>query len=396
MFETLEAAPPDPILGLTEAFKKDPNPSKINLGAGVYKDEKGGTPTLTSVLKAEQKILDANPGKAYLPISGAPEFAAATQQLMFGADHAALRDGRAQTAHTPGGTGGLRVGADFIKQRYPNARIWVSDPTWENHVKVFTAAGLETKTYPYYDAATKGLAFEGMAAALSQVPKGDVVLLHACCHNPSGVDPSFEQWQQIATITEKQGFLPFFDFAYQGFGDGLEPDAKAVRFFAERFPELLIASSYSKNFGLYNERVGACTLLGANKQVAETAFGHIKGAVRANYSNPPSHGAAVVTTILNDAALRAEWEKELSGMCSRIHAMRELLVKELAAAGIKQDFGFITRQKGMFSFSGLSRAQVDQLREKFAVYIVGSGRINVAGLTAGNVGPLCKAIAQVI
>jgi aspartate aminotransferase/aromatic-amino-acid transaminase len=396
MFETLEAAPPDPILGLTEAFKKDPNPSKINLGAGVYKDEKGGTPTLSSVLKAEQKILDANPGKAYLPISGAPEFAAATQQLMFGAGHAALRDGRAQTAHTPGGTGALRVGADFIKQRYPKARIWVSDPTWENHVKVFTAAGLETKTYPYYDAATQGLAFDGMAAALSQVAKGDVVLLHACCHNPSGVDPSFEQWQQIATITEKQAFLPFFDFAYQGFGDGLEPDAKAVRYFAERFPELLIASSYSKNFGLYNERVGACTLLGANKQVAETAFGHIKGAVRANYSNPPSHGAAVVTTILNDAALRVEWEQELTAMCSRIHAMRELLVKELAAAGIKQDFGFITRQKGMFSFSGLSRAQVDQLREKFAVYIVGSGRINVAGLTAGNVGPLCKAIAQVI
>jgi aspartate aminotransferase/aromatic-amino-acid transaminase len=396
MFEILEAAPPDPILGLTEAFKKDPNPNKINLGAGVYKDEKGGTPTLSAVRKAEQKVWDANAGKAYLPISGAPEFALATQQLIFGASHAVVKDGRAQTAHTPGGTGALRVGADFIKQRYPNARIWVSDPTWENHVKVFTAAGLETKTYPYYDPASKGLAFEGMAATLSQVPKGDVVLLHACCHNPSGVDPSFEQWQQLAGVCEKQGFLPFFDFAYQGFGDGVDTDAKALRFFAERFPELLIASSYSKNFGLYNERVGACTLVAANKQVAETAFGHIKGAVRANYSNPPSHGAAVVTAILTDPSLRLEWEQELIGMCGRIHAMRQLLVKELAAAGIKQDFGFITQQKGMFSFSGLSRAQVDQLRERFAVYIVGSGRINVAGLTPQNVGPLCKAIAAVL
>jgi aspartate aminotransferase/aromatic-amino-acid transaminase len=362
----------------------------------VYKDEQGQTPTLSSVRKAEQKVLEANAGKAYLPISGAPEFAAATQQLIFGAGHPVLRDARAQTAHTPGGTGALRVGADFIKQRYPNARIWVSDPTWENHVKVFNAAGLETKAYPYYDATTKGLGFEAMTAALSRVPKGDVVLLHACCHNPSGVDPSFEQWQRIAAITEQQGFLPFFDFAYQGFGDGVDPDAKAVRYFAERFPELLLASSYSKNFGLYNERVGACTLIAANKQGAETAFGHVKGAVRANYSNPPSHGGAVVTTILNDAGLRAEWEGELTAMCGRIHAMRELLVKQLSAAGIMQDFSFITRQKGMFSFSGLNRAQVDQLRERFAVYIVGSGRINVAGLTPQNVGPLCKAIAAVV
>ncbi|HTM43878.1 MAG TPA: amino acid aminotransferase, partial [Polyangiaceae bacterium] len=368
MFEVLEAAPPDPILGLTEAFKKDSNPGKINLGAGVYKDARGQTPTLSSVRKAEQRVLEANPGKAYLPISGAPEFATATQRLMLGSDHKVVKEARAQTAHTPGGTGALRVAADFIKQNYPKARLWLSDPTWENHVKVFSAAGLEVLKYPYYDAASKGLAFDAMAGALSQVPATDVVLLHACCHNPSGVDPSLDQWKKIEAIRAKQGFLPFFDFAYQGFGDGLEEDAQAVRHFADHASEMLIASSYSKNFGLYNERVGALTLIGASAEAADRAFGHVKLSVRANYSNPPSHGASVVTTILNDATLRAEWEAELRQMCGRIHQMRELFVKQLAAAGIKQDFSFITKQKGMFSFSGLSRAQVDQLRERFAVY----------------------------
>lgn len=396
MFEVLEVAPPDPILGLTDAFKKDPNPNKINLGAGVYKDEQGNTPTLKAVHKAEQQLLERAATKAYLPIPGAPEFAKATQELMFGATHAAVKEGRAQTAHTPGGTGALRVAADFIKQRYPKARLWLSDPTWDNHNKVFAAAGLELSRYPYYDAASKGLAFDAMSKALSEVPQGDVVLLHACCHNPSGVDPSFEQWQQLGAIQRKQGFLPFFDFAYQGFGDGLEPDAQAVRWFSERTPELLIASSYSKNFGLYNERVGAMTLVAGSAQVASTAFGHVKASIRANYSNPPSHGGAVVSTILTDSALKSEWQQELQAMCGRIHAMRERFVSELKAQGIERDFSFIEKQKGMFSFLGLTPEQVDQLREKFSVYAVRSGRINVAGITPGNVTALCSAIKQVL
>lgn len=396
MFETFTPAPPDAILGLTEAFKKDPNPKKVNLGVGVYKDAQGRTPVLASVKKAEERLLQNENSKNYLSIDGSPEYAAAVQELLFGAGHELLTSGQAVTAQAPGGTGALRIAADFIARMFPGKRVWLSDPTWPNHPSVFKAAGLEVGTYPYFDAAANGVKFDAMLAAIKAMPAGDVLLLHGCCHNPTGADLTVAQWQQIAAVVAERKLLPLVDFAYQGFGDGLEEDAAGMRAICRPGQEVLIASSFSKNFGLYNERVGALTLVANTPAAAELALGHIKLAIRANYSNPPSHGAAIVTTILRDPALRAQWEGEVTEMRDRINQMRHLFVETLNEKGVTQDFSFIANQRGMFSFSGLTPDHVKALREQFGVYIVGSGRISVAGMTEGNMDYLCEAIAAVL
>lgn len=396
MFEKITAAPADPILGLTDIFRADARPNKINLGIGVYKDETGKTPVLTSVKKAEQYLLENETTKNYLGIEGIPAFASCTQELLFGKESPIVTNRRARTAQTPGGTGGLRVAADFIANQTSAKRIWISNPSWPNHKNVFTAVGLEVLEYAYYDAANHALDFDGLLNSLKQAQAGDVVLFHGCCHNPTGIDPTAEQWAQLAELSVANGWLPLFDFAYQGFANGLEEDAQGLRIFAAKHQELIVASSYSKNFGLYNERVGACTIVAADAETADRAFSQVKAAIRANYSNPPSHGAAVVATILGNDALRAMWEQELTDMRQRIHRMRQLFVNTLQEKGAQQDFSFIIQQNGMFSFSGLTKEQVLRLREEFGVYAVNSGRVNVAGMTPDNMAPLCEAIVAVL
>lgn len=396
MFDKVEMAPPDPILGLEEAFKRDPNPAKINLGAGVYKDETGNTPIFRAVKRAEEQILRDEISKSYLGIAGAPEYAAAVQRLLFGADHPILTARRAVTAHTPGGTGALRVAADFIKRANPDARAWISRPTWPNHPGVMRAAGLAVEFYPYFDPAGNCVAFDEMMGALAQVAAGDVVVLHGGCHNPTGADPSPEQWAAIADLLARRGALPLVDFAYQGFAVDLTQDTAGLLALCDRLGEVLVASSYSKNFGLYNERVGALTLVANSAAAAEAALSQIKTIIRVIYSNPPAHGAKIVSTILNTPELRAEWVEELDATRGRIREMRRRFVAELAALGVARDFSFIEKQNGMFSFTGLSVEQVRRLREEHAVYIVDSGRINVAGLTSSNLAAVCKAIAAVL
>ncbi len=396
MFETLEMAPPDPILGLTDAFKKDTNPNKINLGVGIFQDANGKTPTLECVTKAEAKLLALGAPKTYLPIEGPADYGRVVRGLLFGAKSSLISDGRAVTAQAPGGTGALRLAGDLAKTKLGAKRVFVSDPTWANHQAIFRAAGIEPVSYAYYDAATRGLAFDKLLASLSQAGPGDLVLLHACCHNPTGVDPTAAQWQAIADLAKKQGFLPLFDFAYQGFGDGVEEDALPVRLFAEQGLELVICSSFSKNFGLYNERVGALTLLAGSSDAASKALSQLKVTVRSNYSNPPAHGGAVVTTVLTDPELSALWLSEVNAMRDRIAGMRKLFVDTLKQKGVQQDFSFITKQKGMFSFAGISPEQVDRLKNEFAIYAVRSGRINVAGMSESTMDRLCTAVAAVL
>jgi aspartate/tyrosine/aromatic aminotransferase len=396
LFEGLDPAPPDAILGLTEAFSKDPNAAKINLTVGVYKDSHGKTPILSCVKQAEERILRDEQSKGYLPMTGSADFDARVQQLLFGEGHEVIASARAVTAQTPGGTGALRVSGDFIHTMFPSAKIWLSEPTWPNHPAVFRAAGLEIATFPYFQTETNSLDFDAMLSALRQVPAGDIVLLHGCCHNPTGIDPTPEQWQQIADTVYEQGALPLLDFAYQGFADGLEEDAVGLRALCREGREMLVCSSYSKNFGLYNERVGALTLVASGADEAATALSHLKLRIRTNYSNPPAHGAAIVATILADNELCAEWEAEVAAMRDRINRMRTAFVKTLADKGVDRDFSFIERQRGMFSFSGLNRDQVDTLRENYSIYVVGSGRINVAAMTEGNIDALCSAIAEVL
>ncbi|MDU6432046.1 MAG: amino acid aminotransferase [Pantoea sp.] len=396
MFESISAAPADPILGLADLFRADDRPHKINLGIGVYKDETGNTPVLTSVKKAEQYLLENETTKNYLSIDGLADFARCTQELLFGAENPLIAAGRARTAQTPGGTGALRVAADFLATQTSVKRVWVSNPSWPNHKHVFNAAGLEVCEYAYYDAENHQLDFDGMLAALQEAKAGDVVLFHGCCHNPTGIDPTAEQWSQLAQLSQAKGWLPLFDFAYQGFARGLNEDAEGLRIFAASHQELIVASSYSKNFGLYNERVGAITLVAADAATAETAFSQVKYTIRANYSNPPAHGAAVVATILSNQALRTIWEQELTDMRQRIQRMRQLFVNTLAEKGATRDFSFIIQQNGMFSFSGLTKDQVIRLRDEFAVYAVNSGRVNVAGMTPDNMSALCEAIVAVL
>lgn len=397
MFADLPLAPPDAILGLSEAFKQDKNPHKINLSVGVYKDEQGNTPILACVKEAERRLLASEKTKGYLSIEGHAEYAARVQELLFGADHEVLSSKRAVTAQTPGGTGSLRVAADFLKKHFPRAKIWQSKPTWANHPAIFSAAGMTVETYAYIDAAGRGLDFAAMLAALKQIPAGDVVLLHACCHNPTGIDPTPAQWKEIASVVHERGLLPLIDFAYQGFGEGLVEDAAGLREFAKPGRELLVSSSFSKNFGLYGERVGALTVVTTSEDAAQRALSQVRISVRTNYSNPPTHGAAIVATVLADAELRKQWEQELAAMRDRIHAMRRLFVETMKKKAPQHDFSFLQSQSGMFSFSGLSNMQVDELKNKHGVYVVGSGgRINVAGMTRDNMQPLCAAIAAVL
>ncbi|MBR9856770.1 MAG: aspartate/tyrosine/aromatic aminotransferase [Gammaproteobacteria bacterium] len=396
MFEKVTAAPADPILGLTDAFRKDPRTDKINLGVGIYKDEAGQTPVLRCVKKAEARLVQEQTTKNYLSIEGIEAYGQVVQQLLFGADAAIIADKRARTAQAPGGTGALRIAGEFIARQLDTNTIWISNPTWANHRAVFNAAGLEVKEYGYYNADAKDLDFDGMLADLAQAKAGDVVLLHGCCHNPTGIDPTAEQWEQLAKLSAEKGWLPLFDFAYQGFAKGIEEDAYGLRVFAEHNEELLIASSFSKNFGLYNERVGAFTLVAKDADTANTSFSQVKGIIRANYSNPPSHGANVVAIVANDPELYQDWLAELAEMRDRIQEMRTLFVEKLSSRGVNKDFSFIARQNGMFSFSGLNKDQVDRLRDEFGIYIVGSGRISVAGITKSNIDALCDALAAIV
>ena len=388
------SAPPDSILGLTDAFKADPNPSKINLSVGIFQDEHGRSPVLGSVKRAEARILEQQSSKTYLPISGDPRYGNYVAELGFGPELTAR--GRVATIHTPGGTGALRVAADFIHQVLGQRRVWISQPTWPNHPGIFSAAGLETADYPYFDPVRNVVDFEGLRDCLSRAPEGDVVLLHGCCHNPSGADLSPDQWSELAVLLRERSLLPVIDFAYQGFGDSLEEDAQGLRILAEADLDLLVCSSFSKNFALYSERVGALSVWAASPDSAQRILSQLKGVARTNYSNPPAHGGAIVTTILEDTDLTALWRSELSGMQQRIAGMRRLFVEGLQEAGIARDFSFLEHQKGMFSFSGLTREQVERLRNEYSIYIVGSGRINVAGITPTNLRPLCQAIASVL
>jgi aspartate aminotransferase/aromatic-amino-acid transaminase len=393
MWQNIQPAPPDSILGLTEEFKKDQNPQKVNLGVGVYKDDGGNTPVLRCVKAAEKLLLETQKSKSYLPISGDPAYAAAVQRLIFGADSEVISSTRAATIHAPGGTGALRVGADLLYKFSPDATVWVSAPTWANHNGIFGAAGYGISQYGYYNAATKGLDFDKMISDLGEIPAGDIVVLHACCHNPSGVDLNGEQWKEVAALAAKKGWVPFLDFAYQGFGDGVDEDRVAVEQFASAGIEFLVASSFSKNFGLYNERTGAITVVTGSSAEASVAMSHLKTVVRTNYSNPPAHGGSIASTILDTPELHTMWLEELADMRNRIVDMRKSLVAGLVAQGVDGDFSFIEQQRGMFSFSGWSDDVVMNLRKNNNIYIVGGGRINLAGLTTSNMEYVCQSVA---
>ena len=396
IFSQVELAPADPILGLTDAFKADTREDKVNLGVGIYKDESGKTPILKAVKLAEEKLLATEKSKSYLGMEGVEAYNRAVQTLLFGADHTVVNNARALTAQAPGGTGSLRVAAEFLVRHTQADTIWVSNPTWANHHNIFNTAGLKTQSYGYYKAETHGLDFDAMLTDLEGAKEGDLVLLHGCCHNPTGIDLNKEQWQQIAELCLNKSLVPLFDFAYQGFGAGVEEDAEGLRIVASIVPELIVANSFSKNFGLYNERIGAITVVAGNDAEAVNAFSQIKSTIRASYSNPPAHGALIVSTILEDDALRLMWQQELQEMRERIAEMRALFVQSLKDSGVNQDFDFISTQNGMFSFSGLNKEQVSRLKNEFGVYIVGSGRISVAGMTKTNMPIICKAIAAVL
>jgi len=395
-FADLQPAPPDSILGLTEQFKVDARSHKISLASGVYVDESGITPVLESVSAAERRILEAQTTKLYKPIAGDPAYTDAVRALIFGTDHAALAAGRVETLHTPGGTGALRVAADLIRRLRPASTVWLSSPTWPNHPHVFEAAGLSTRAYPYLDAGASGLDLPGMLDALAKGRPGDVVVLHACCHNPSGVDPSPSQWAAIAELVDERGLWPLLDFAYQGFGDGLREDAVGLLAVAARSRGMLVASSFSKNFSLYNERVGALSIVADSPSEASVLLSHAKAVVRSNYSNPPAHGGEIVATILLDHGLRERWEAEVTVMRERIGDNRRRFVAALLAAGVALDPAPLLRERGMFSLLGMTAEQVDRLKREHGVYVVGHGRVNVAGLTSTNIGPACAAIAAVI
>ncbi len=396
LLSTIELAPRDPILGVTEAFNNDPNPCKVNLGVGVYTDEFGKVPLLECVRRAEQALNARGAPHGYLPIEGIGAYDRAVQKLLFGADSEILAAGRAVTVQALGGTGALKIGADFLRQFAPGAEIWISDPSWDNHRLLFENAGFKVNTYPYYDPATRGLDFAGMLSALERVPAGAIVVLHACCHNPTGVDPSPEQWAKIRETVRARGQVPFVDLAYQGFGDSLEADAQIVRRFAAMPGPLLAASSFSKSFSLYGERVGALSVVAADRDESTRVLSQVKRVVRSNYSSPPAYGAELVATILGSPELSALWVDELAMMRDRTRANRRALVDRLKHYGPARDFNFVLEQRGMFSYSGLTRAQVGRLQSEFSVYAIESGRICVAALNGGNIDFVARAIATVI
>ena len=396
LFAALPMAPRDPILGLNEAFAADPRPSKVNLGVGVYFDDAGKIPLLDSVRQAESQRTAASLPRGYLPIEGIAAYNKAVQTLLFGADSALIQAQRVSTVQALGGTGALKIGADLLRRFVPDAQVWISDPSWENHRALFESAGFTVNTYPYYDAATRGVNFDAMLSCLRGLPERSVVVLHACCHNPTGVDISPAQWNEVVQACVERNLIPFLDIAYQGFGDGIDPDAAAVRQFAQTGLDFLVSSSFSKSFSLYGERVGALSIVSADKEEASRVLSQLKRVVRTNYSNPPTHGGAVVAAVLADPALRAQWEHDLAGMRLRIQQMRTGLLERLQAHGVKQDFSFIVRQRGMFSYSGLSSAKVDRLRDEFGIYAVSSGRICMAAINSRNIDTIAAAIAAVL
>lgn len=395
MFEHLNALPADPILGLITSYNQDSNPNRVDLGVGVYKDDSGHTPILQCVKTAEQYRTDSEESKVYIGPTGEPGFNSQITKLIFG-DHKVIEQQRTRTISTPGGTGSLRVAAEFIKACKGDVTIWVSNPTWANHQGLFSAAGVKVESYPYYDYESKSLDFDGMMATLSQVGAGDVVLLHACCHNPSGMDLTEGQWQQVTALAKEKGFTPLIDMAYQGFGQGLVQDAYGPRLMANELPELLLCSSCSKNFGLYRERIGGFTLVAKDSNSADISLSVVLAVVRSIYSMPPAHGAALVNTILSSDELRSQWHGELAIMRERIANNRQMLVDKLVANGVARDFSFITRQSGMFSFLGITPQQVARLRHEYSIYMVDSSRISIAGISKGNIDYLAKSISEVI
>lgn len=395
MFSRLQPVATDPILGLMAAYKEDPNPLKVDLGVGVYKDESGHTAVLDCVKKAEKLRLDHEDSKTYIGMAGDLSFNAHIEKLAFG-PHKVLLEGRTTTAHTPGGTGALRVAAEFIKKANPDATIWVTSPTWANHISMFQAAGLKVKEYAYYDYDSKGLQEDAMFADLATVPAGDVVLVHACCHNPSGMDLNFAQWQKFTALAKERGFTPLVDMAYQGFGLGLDEDTQGLRYLANEVEELILCTSCSKNFGLYRERIGAVSIVVDSNKMLETARTNLLAVVRSIYSMPPAHGAIIVSHILDSAELTALWHQELAVMRNRINDYRQLIIDKLQAEGVQQDFSFITKQHGMFSFLGINKDQIERLRKEFSIYMVGSSRVSIAGLNHSNIDYFAKAVATVL
>jgi len=396
LFSAIELAPRDPILGITEAFVADQTPSKVNLGVGVYYDDAGKVPLLDCVQRASEQLRTQAAPKVYLPIDGIAAYDKAVQTLLLGADSEIVQSGRALTAQALGGTGALKIGADFLRKFAPAAQVWISDPSWENHRALFEGAGFTVNAYPYYDPSTHGLAFEKMLAALEQIPAGHVVVLHACCHNPTGVDPTPEQWTRVVQTVRARGLIPFVDMAYQGFAEGIAQDGEVVRKFAATSGPLFISSSFSKSFSLYGERVGALTIVTANKEEATRVLSQLKRVIRVNYSNPPTWGAQAVATVLNSQELRALWEQELGAMRERIRSMRRQLVEKLSARVPGRDFRFVLEQRGMFSYSGLTKDQVARLRQEFSVYAIDTGRICVAALNSRNIETVADAVAKVI
>jgi aromatic-amino-acid transaminase len=396
LFSSVEMAPRDPILGLNEQFASETNPAKVNLGVGVYYDDNGKLPLLACVQAAEAQMMAEPKPRGYLPIDGIAAYDKAVQGLVFGAGSEVVTGGRVATVQAIGGTGGLKIGADFLKKVNPNATVLISDPSWENHRAIFVNAGFEVGTYPYYDAANKGINFDGMLAALKSAPAGTIFVLHACCHNPTGYDITSEQWAQVVEAVKSQGLVAFLDMAYQGFGEGIAEDGAVIQQFVAADLDFLVSTSFSKSFSLYGERVGALSVVCDSKEETLRVLSQLKIVIRTNYSNPPTHGAQIVATVLNTPELRAQWEGELAGMRVRIKEMRVALVEKLTAAGVKDDLSFITRQKGMFSYSGLNKDQMVRLRSEFGVYGVDSGRICVAALNSKNIDYVANAIVKVL
>jgi aromatic-amino-acid transaminase len=395
LFSAVEMAPRDPILGLNEQFAADQNPNKVNLGVGVYFDDKGKLPLLQCVQAAEKSMMEKSNARGYLPIDGIAAYDAAVKTLVFGVDSEPVTSNRVATVQAIGGTGGLKIGADFLKRLNPKAKVLISDPSWENHRALFTNAGFEVGSYVYYESAKRGVDFEGMLTSLKAAPAGSIVVLHACCHNPTGYDITPTQWDQVVTVVKAQGLTPFLDMAYQGFGHGIAEDGAVIGKFVAAGLSFLVSTSFSKSFSLYGERVGALSVLCDNKEEAGRVLSQLKIVIRTNYSNPPIHGGAIVATVLNDPELRALWERELGEMRVRIKTMRQKLVEGLRAAGVKEDMSFITEQIGMFSYSGLTKEQMVRLRDEFGVYGTDTGRMCVAALNNGNIDHVCRSIARV-
>ena len=396
LFTAVEMAPRDPILGLNEQFAADTNPAKVNLGVGVYFDADGKLPLLKCVQAAEKAMMDAPKARGYLPIDGIAAYDAAVKSLVFGADSQAVKSGCVATVQAIGGTGGLKIGADFLKKLNPNAKVMISDPSWENHLALFRGAGFEVESYPYYVAATRSINFEGMLAALNAAAPGTIAVLHACCHNPTGYDITAAQWDQVVAACKARTLTPFLDMAYQGFGYGITEDGAAVQKFVAAGLSFLVSTSFSKSFSLYGERVGALSVYCESQEEAGRVLSQLKIVIRTNYSNPPTHGGSVVAAVMNNPEWRALWEQELGEMRVRIKAMRQKLVDGLKAAGVAQDMGFITRQIGMFSYSGLSKDQMVRLRSEFGIYGTDTGRMCVAALNEKNIGYVCASIAKVV